>query len=541
MKKIISLFLCVTMVLSCTAVSAFAENENLIVFTSGIGQSNINSEENKDLIVFVTGIGQSYTYLFDRKYLEEGIFENGTLHDYENYTFLIENNQYSERWNLIYNLGNAFKNPVFVADLGLLVAQIVISCVFGKRLYSGALKNAVSEWLKYNTIDESGKLPENVITPQYPCPLSEYPYHIDENGNKKSNAKDRFYSSIPCAEVAKEKLGEDYENYFYCFNYSSFSYTSDNVKALHDFIETILKNNKVGANRVVLVPMSMGASVVSAYLNEYPDVSENHVGKVVSIVGCWNGSDLVTDLLNCDYVDNSQEMFYETLLPGYLNNMIGKPYGTLIMLFLRLLPKAELRAFIDEVLGSIDNLILSTPSLLALVPSYDYESIRDRIPEGKVRDEADKYYNCQITLKERMEELEKQGVTFSFISAYGSTFGEITDEYNIMKFFASSDDTNSDEIINISSTAPGTSYVAYDKVFEDETNRILSPDKSIDISTTWYKDSTWFICKEMHDLKHNKNALSLAVDLATGKIKTVYDCDSTEDELYYPQFSSVAA
>ena len=103
---------------------------------------------------------------------------------------------------------------------------------------------------------------------------------------------------------------------------------------------------------------------------------------------------------------------------------------------------------------------------------------------------------------------------------------------------ASSENTNSDEIINISSTAPGTNYAAYNKTFDNESGRILSPDKTIDISTTWYKDSTWFFYKEMHDLKYNNTALRLAVDLATGRIKTVYDCDSmSEDAVYYPQFN----
>ena len=174
MKKLISLILCVALILSLTVVSVSAKG--------------------KELIVFVPGIGQSYTYSFDEKYLEDGSFEKGTLHDYENYTNLIENNHYSERWNLVYNLGAAFKNPIFVADFCVFVVQLVMSFITGKRLYSGAIRNTVSEWLKYNTIDENGKLPENVITPRHTCPLSEYPYHINENGEIESEAKSRFYS-----------------------------------------------------------------------------------------------------------------------------------------------------------------------------------------------------------------------------------------------------------------------------------------------------------------------------------------------------------
>ena len=56
-----------------------------------------------------------------------------------------------------------------------------------------------------------------------------------------------------------EKLGENFEDYLYAFNYSPFSNSDKNAEDLHDYIETIIKDNKVGADTVVLVPMSMGA------------------------------------------------------------------------------------------------------------------------------------------------------------------------------------------------------------------------------------------------------------------------------------------
>ena len=54
----------------------------------------------------------------------------------------------------------------------------------------------------------------------------------------------------------------------------------------------------------------MGASVVSAYLYNYPDVADNHVRRVVSIVGCWQGSDIIYDLVTQNYVENSADLFY---------------------------------------------------------------------------------------------------------------------------------------------------------------------------------------------------------------------------------------
>ena len=191
MKKAISLVLCAAVILSCMVVSAFA--------TTGAPCD--------DLIVFVTGIGQSYTYSFEKTYLEDGSFENGDLHDYENYTSLIENHQYAERWNLVYNLKDAFKNPVFITGFGLLTVQLFASCITGTNVYSGSLRSTVSAWLAYNTIDENGKLPENVITPQYVCSLSEYPYHIDENGERLRKQRNASIPRFPARRSQRKSWG----------------------------------------------------------------------------------------------------------------------------------------------------------------------------------------------------------------------------------------------------------------------------------------------------------------------------------------------
>ncbi|MBQ7596883.1 MAG: hypothetical protein IJU45_09485, partial [Clostridia bacterium] len=399
---------------------------------------------------------------------------------------------------------------------------------------------------KYNVVDENFELPDGVITPRYVCPLSEYPYadEPDENGVYQSEGKNAFYNSIPCAEAAKKRLGENFEDYLYCFNYSPFSNSDQNAEDLHDFIETILADNKVGADTVVLVPMSMGATVTSLFLMKYPTQAENHVIRVVSVVGCWNGSDVAKDFITCNYPEDSAEQFYHGLMPDLLTEAMGEPYGKLITLVLRLLPKSELRSFIDQFVSSLAKLlILNTPSMTVLIPSYDYPELRDMFENEKVLELADQYYQAEVTLKDRLEKLtNEEGITFSFISAYGCPFGcdpdaNASTDSNAFKFMNSALKTNSDNIINISSTAPGTQYVAYNQQFEDTEGRELSPDGSIDISTTYYKDSSWFFYGETHELEDNNTALKLAVDLALGNIKTVSDCDDPDGEYYYPQFN----
>ncbi|MCH5197953.1 MAG: hypothetical protein J1E34_03505 [Oscillospiraceae bacterium] len=541
MKKIVSLILCFTLLLPVAVLPAFAAETNSgeasgSVSTAASLESAFAEGENS-LIIFVTGIGQSFSYLFDKTYTQPGAFENGTLQDYENWAPLIAEGKYLARWNLFSTyLDEAFDKSETKSAIAKLVLQIISMLLFRKNtVEKDDVRTVISNLFAFNLVDENGNSNERVVTPRYACALSEYP-GVTENGKFRSEAKDRFYGSIPCADIAREKLGENYEDYLYCFNYNAFSYTSKNVNDLHSFIETVLENNKVGAEKVVLVPMSMGASVVSAYLAAYPNVSDNHVRRVVSIVGAWNGSDVALDLITQNYADNSADLLYN----GIIADLVGEPWGYLVNFALRLFSKTALRSFIDDALGVfVDVMFLHTPSLIALIPDYGYEQVRPMITSEAVLKEADEYgLKTQPTLKSRLEALEEQGVTFSFISGYGLPFGAQTSDYNVFGFMHSAELTNGDEVINISSTSPGTEFVPYSETFSDTEGRVLSPEGSIDIANTYYKDSSWYFYQQKHELEYNNTALSLAINLALGSIKTVSDCDNLEEDgVYYPQFN----
>ena len=294
MKKFIAILLSVAMIISVAVVPAFAEESK--VETSDSLESVFVEGENS-LIVFVTGIGQSYSYLFDESYTAEGAFEKGTLQDYENYAPLVAEGKYLTRWNLFNSFDEAFSDigtifSIVTAVGGLLVSGLIGECVVSES----AVKNIVKNLFKFNLVDEQGNSHPRVVTPRYAMPVSEYPYAPGEDGKLRSEARERFFSAIPCEDIAKEKFGENYEDFLYVYNYSAFSYTSKNVEGLHDFVETIIANNKVGAKDVVLIPMSMGASVVSARrggntatfdqlnkyftINQMPVVSSNYWNEI---------------------------------------------------------------------------------------------------------------------------------------------------------------------------------------------------------------------------------------------------------------------
>lgn len=535
MKKIIAVILAIVTVMSVTIIPSYASEKATV--TVGDMESVFADGENS-LIVFVTGIGQSYSYLFDESYTEEGAFPKGTLQEYENYAPLIAEGKYQTRWNLFNDMGEAFSDPEIIGALIKVVTALVSSSVTGKFSMNQEDVNVVLRNLfKFNLVDENGNSNPRVVTPRYAMPVSEFPWAMGEDGEMRSEARERFFSSIPCEDIAKEKFGENYEDYLYVFNYNAFSYTTKNVEGLHNFIETILANNKVGAKDVILVPMSMGASVTTAYIDAYPTKAENHLKRVIGIVGAWDGSEIIADMLTQSYCEPmSADLFYN----GIIGDLVGEPWGYLINLALRVAPKQVLRDFIDMALrGLSTELFGTTPSLTNMIPLARYEDVMktDFIKSDVVKKEVDDFMKAKSRLHKNIANLQAEGVTFSFIAGYGLPFGACTPDYSFFGFLKSAPVTNSDEIINIDSTAPGTSYVTPGTKFEDTEGRELSPDGSIDISTCLYKNSTWYFYEQKHELEYNNTALSLALNLATGDVTTVDSCDDPNGEYYYPQFN----
>ena len=537
MKKIIAVILAIVTVMSVTIIPSYASEKEQVTVATGDMESVFADGENS-LIVFVTGIGQSYSYLFDESYTEEGAFPKGTLQDYENYAPLIAEGKYQTRWNLFNDMGEAFSDPEIIGALIKVVTALVSSSVTGKfSMKQEDVNTVLRNLFKFNIVDENGNSNPRVVTPRYAMPVSEFPWAMGEDGEMRSEARERFFSSIPCEDIAKEKFGENYEDYLYVFNYNAFSYTTKNVEGLHDFVETILANNKVGAKDIILVPMSMGASVTTAYIDAYPTKAENHLKRVVGIVGAWDGSEIIADMLTQSYCEPmSAELFYN----GIIGDLIGEPWGYLINVALRVAPKQVLRDFIDMALRGLSTEIFgTTPSLTNMVPLARVDEVMatDFIKSPVVKKEVEDFYASKSRLHTNIANLQAEGVTFSFIAGYGLPFGACTADYSFFGFLKSAPITNSDEIINIDSTAPGTSYVTCGTKFEDTEGRELSPDGSIDISTCLYKDTTWYFYEQKHELEYNNTALSLALNLATGDVTTVDSCSDPDGEYYYPQFN----
>ena len=464
-------------------------------------------------LVFVTGIGQTYSYYYENtEDAKADIAENST-------------DRAQARWNLFCNdFSFAFKEPGTYFDILGIAGGLLGTAFIGKNIVPRkSVDHLVKTLFRYNIIDENGKLPENIVTPFPQCSVKEMTEEQREN----------FYRTIPCQAYS----GEVGEENIYCFCYSPFSFTYDNSDNLDKFINEVVLP-QTGSEKVVLIPMSMGASVVSAYMQDHG--TDGKIARVISIVGAWYGSDILADLVERKYADDAPEKIYH----GLVAELIGEPWGYLVNAVLRVFPKAALRSVIDELLDSVvENLILKTPSLMAVCAMDRYPAIREAKLAGRpelkyVMDQTDKYYEAQKNLKSTMQDLhDNYGVDFYFIAGYELPFGAETNDYKAFRFLESAGKVNSDEIIQITSTAPGCTAVPLGSSFDEaylsvHDEKYISPEKSVDVSTCYYPDRVWLFSGQKHELENNNTAIRLALELARGGVMSSEDCEGT-----FPRFN----
>ena len=512
MKKVISLILAVLLAIG-TVVPVCAKPKAAPAVTTAKSMRDVRAAVTCEYpIIFVTGIGQTWSHLVD----EDGNYKANSKSDIWNYN-LFDREEDPIDYNLFYPDSNAFKNPKVLLATFKLLGEVVLTLTLGRNFVSKKdVSTIFSGVLSRNIIDENGKLPPDVEDCSRPYPISEYNDIDLEN----------FYFSIPCQSIVDEIGAEN----IFCFYHSAFSFLYNDADDLDKFINDAVLGKYSDADKVVLVPMSMGATVVNAYLDRYG--SKSQVARVVSIVGAWNGSDVIADLVEGKFAENAPELLYN----GALLDAIDAPWNYVANIALRIVPKKTLRAVIDTLISAVvESIILPTPSMLALIPGERYSAVEQKLlmdsKYDKVREQAREYNRAQLNLIPRLEELEANGTEFYFICGYGFEFGGGSGGYEYFRFMQSAPTTNSDEIIQISSTAPGATYAPAGKTL-GKTGPYVSPDGSIDLSTSFAPDRTWCFFEQKHELEFNNTALRLALDISAGRVKSVRASADT-----YPQFN----
>ena len=412
------------------------------------------------------------------------------------------------------DVGSMIRIAVFPLLASILTQKDVgLSAAFGKIIDTS---------FGINTSDNNGQNTGNVKTERYLYPYSEFNDYEVESVNHH----------VPF-ELYPTELPKDH---LYYFAYNSFGNHIDLVDELYEFIQMV--KAQTGHDKVNLVPLSQGSTMVSAMLEYYPQVADE-LHKIFFVVPALNGSIIIGDVfndrvnfLNRDYLYNG---FFDEL--GLLDEFTAR----LIEIALRILPdEVMMKTVAEGVRHLVEGVMTKSTAMWTLCPPEDYPSAAQKYlssPErANIKAQTDKYYQVQLHHRDNIQKLVDHGVQVFDVVEYNWPVINVCERWNTM---------NGDYIIHTTSTSMGATfanvgetlpegYVQQNTHCTDLTHNHISPERIVDASTGLLPDTTFYFNGNRHDLtQHNDVILKLAMKMiADDEITDVY---SSPD---FPQFLS---
>lgn len=488
-KRAISLILCLAMLAGATAVTCYAAEDKC-----NCGHCPL---------IVLPGINHSPTYLYDEN--DQPVMDSkgekqigGTL--------------------LILNTDDLLKKILPKALFSLLATIATQHNIMLDKVAYEAAATAFS----IQKCDDEGNYVNNLKTQRWNYPLSQM----------TEDEVNWVYRMVPMQRIV-DIIGADH-TYFYTFNLVGDPMQS--AKELDEYIDMVKK--QTGHDKVDLLPVSLGGTILTAYLDAY---GHKDINSIVGVVACLNGTDIVADLMARDF-NISDEYLHHEYIPTILKESNGRgTLGYLINCILHILPQAGFNALLTGAMsGLLDTMVLNCPQMWAMVPSYRYDALASRYLSAKpvLKAKTDRFQQARLNLKQNVLDAVADGVKVNFISGSGLAFGE--EMYTFFSIMSSSGKVNSDGIINLSSTALGTTGTVGGATIAKQAHdnpdypgySYLSPDGTIDISTAVLPDNTWVFLKQYHEVGNNDVVLNLAKALLLGEIENVHS-----NPAKYPQYN----
>ena len=338
--------------------------------------------------------------------------------------------------------------------------------------------------------------------------------------------------------------GYGYEN-SYKFVYDWRFDMSTIAAQLDEYINFVLE--LTGSDKVALVAMSMGNSVLTTYLYEYYYTDENyaernHIDSVIYLAGAMNGVNVCEDPFSGNIRVDSLSLM------RFLHEVLN---GNGLYSFLEILYNIGM---VDPLVKYVDNLTLellehgfnesvidsiaTIPGFYALMGKDRYEETRDfifntpekRAEHAKLIEMSDYYhYSVQATNADVIQSLLDDGINTAIFAEYGFSMIPLTSDNARMtdgtistyceSFGATCsevDNTLGEDYVQAKECACGKNHV--------------SVDNQIDASTCKFPDITWF-----GKYMHHTSAESYLTDwinliIYSDEQKTVWSYEE------YPQF-----
>lgn len=358
-----------------------------------------------------------------------------------------------------------------------------------------------------------------------------------ENQSYMEYQTEYLYKILPLKSVA-EVIGE--ENLFF-FTFSLFGDPMTSADNLDKYIDMVLE--KTGAEKVNLLPISLGGTIFTAYAEKYADTDK--VNAVVNVVPVLNGTQVVSDMYQREFnLDGGY--WYQELFPIVIGEFTeyGDMVGSLVNLLIRALPPEVNAAMITSLYDVLlENLLINTPQMWSMVTREDYPALADKYlgdaEHAPIREKTDAFHQAQMNLEKNINTMVENGIEINIISGYSLHTGEA--RYNFFQLMGDSFNVNGDGIIHVESTTlgataalPGEQLPADYKQAIDSDYSYISPDREIDASTGVLPDNTWYFYNMNHeDTANNAPVINLALALLYST--EVDDVHSNPEK--FPQFN----
>ena len=486
-----------------------------LIKTSGNAFANIEEPEKHDAAnndiaptIIIPGISQSVSYLAD---------ENGDP---------AVNANGDELSGGLLIIDSAELPGVLASTVaGPLVTSLLMQADMG---LSDAVYSTVTQLFSIQASGKDGKAKENLKTITYEYPISQM----------SQDDRDYFYRMIPMKSVVDEIGGED-NLYFFTFPLISDPFIS--AANLNSYIQLV--KEQTGKDKVNIVTISLGGTILTAYLELYKNTNYPDINKVLNVVSCLDGTDVMGDFYMRNF-NIEDEFFFQEFLPMVMTEMNGyATLGHIINIALKIFPRSVIESILTAAVdGILDTLMLNCPQFWAMIPKDRYDDVINKYSFIKTDPEysrlyatIEKFQQARLNLCDNLVKLNKQGALVHNVCGYDLDYS--SQDYCFFAAMKSSLTTNSDAIIDIDSTSLGATYAPAGEVLSEEyiaqnNSKYISPDGSIDASTCLFPDNVWFFHGQHHEVGRNDVVIKLIAKLASNQINSTADMPEQ-----FPQFN----
>lgn len=412
---------------------------------------------------------------------------------------------------------------------GTVAAPLVTSLLAQADMgLSEAIYKTVQQVFSIQASNKSGKAINNLKIVEYNTPVSEM----------TQDDRDYFYRMIPMQSVAEQVGGEDY---LYLFTFQLISDPFVSAARLNNYIQMVKEQR--GCDKVNIVTLSLGGTILTAYLEMYKNTNYDDINKVVNVVSCLQGTDVMGDFYMRNF-NLDDHFFFQEFLPMVMKEMNGyATLGHLINVALKIFPRSVVEGILTAAVdGIIDTLMINCPQFWAMIPPDRFDDVIEKYnfiatdPEySRIYATITRFQNARLNLDDNLLKLNSKGVLVHNVCGYNLDY--TSQDYCFFGAMKSSLTTNSDAIIDIDSTSLGATYAIAGEVLPQDyiatrDPKYISPEGSLDVSTCLFPDNVWFFESQHHEVGRNDVVIKLIGNLIAGEINSTAD---KSDE--YPQFN----